>query len=155
MFLWVLLLALTHHQWNPSKPKPLPAPQLYLTSRMISQPWSKKSNYVESLPTEKSCLPTLWRWVFLEVASSSDAWRRNTKNFICDVPMNIYPTLVWIFYTNLIFSNDIITSKVKKHSISLYLKEFIKICNLPYSGSHYQEIDQSEDFLTTTSFYFL
>lgn len=77
------------------------------------------------------------------------------RNFIYDVLMEIYPILVRIFFANLKFSNGIITHEVKKYPISLSLEEFAEICNLPCSRSHYQEIDQSEGFHTTTSFFFL
>lgn len=77
------------------------------------------------------------------------------RNFIYDVLMEIYPILVRMFYANLKFSYGVITHEVKKYSISLSLEEFAEICNLPCFESHYQEIDQSEDFHTTTSFFFL
>lgn len=53
------------------------------------------------------------------------------KNFIYDVLMEIYPTLVKMFYSNLRYVNEVITFEVKKHLFSLFLKKFAEIYNLP------------------------
>lgn len=66
-----------------------------------------------------------------------------------------YPTIVKMFYANLIYANGVISSEVKKHQISMSLEKFVEICNLPYFGPHYLDIDQSEDFIIVASFSFL
>lgn len=70
---------------------------------------------------------------FLEVSpfTSYDFFRllegSRLRNFICDVPMEIYPTLVKLFYAKLIFTNGIITYEVNKHPTPLSLEEFVEI----------------------------
>lgn len=66
-----------------------------------------------------------------------------------------YPTIVKMFYANLIYANGVISLEVKKHLISMSLEKFVEICNLPYFGPHYLDIDQSEDFIVVASFSFL
>lgn len=60
-----------------------------------------------------------------------------------------------MLYSNLKYAHWVINYEVKKHQMSISFEEFTEICNLPYSGSRYQEIDQSEDFVTSASFSFL
>lgn len=69
--------------------------------------------------------------------------------------LNIYPTLVNMFYANLIYANGVITSEVKKHQISLSLEDFVEICNLRCLSPHNLEIDQDDEFISSASFFFL
>lgn len=60
-----------------------------------------------------------------------------------------------MLYSKLKYAHGVINSEVKKHQMYISFEEFTEICNLPYSGSRYQEIDQSEDFITVAFFSFL
>lgn len=44
-----------------------------------------------------------------------------------------------MFYANLTYKDDTISSKVKKHLITLFIKYFAQVCNLPFIQQDYDQ----------------
>lgn len=65
------------------------------------------------------------------------------KDFISSVPKEMFPTLVRMFYSNLNYEDEIITSKVREHLIPLTLQELTKIYDLLWTKSLYK-LDEKE-----------
>lgn len=67
---------------------------------------------------------------------------------ICNRPEEMFPKLVMIFYSNINHEEWVIKTNVCKHEISLCLKDFVSVCDLPYSDSLYYVdfLESNDDF---------
>lgn len=77
-------------------------------------------------------------------------------NFVLEVLEEIFPQLVRFFYANLIYSNGVLSSKVKKHPIWLSVEEFAQVCNLFHTNQVYDGTNKGNELnyvLTAHSFF--
>lgn len=77
----------------------------------------------------------LGRKIFKDCAFLQLSAGAQLKRFIYDILNEWCCTLVRMFYSNLNYIDEVITSKLKKHRICLSLKEFTTVCNLPCTSS--------------------
>lgn len=68
------------------------------------------------------------------------------RNFVFKVPQKRFSSLVRFFFSNLTYSNGVLSSEVKKHPIQLSLEEFTEVCNLPCINQVHDESDEGNQF---------
>lgn len=79
----------------------------------------------------------------------------NLRNFVFEVPQEIFPSLVRLFYFNRKYSNGFLSSEVKKHPIQISLEEYTQVYNLSYNNQVYDKKVMTLIFILLLSYFLL
>jgi len=67
--------------------------------------------------------------------------RTNLLEFLVTIKEQVYPELVYMFYSNLYFSSNIIHSRVKDFDINISLEEFARMLHLSCEATDIFDLD--------------